>query len=367
MASFRRHIIALSSASVLTAATACAPDLTTAPPAAAPPTGPLLMQAASVTGNIVSYQGPVEALRASTGNLYWVSHSYDDVAGPSAAIWRTGKTSSPGTEQRIHLETATLPADVRIRGFTFAQVGGAWYGYFGSCRRSSLDVPERCTIKRVGLGGGSTTSLGFSQPPIISNLETDGTHLFWADEAGALRRLSVDGGTVTVLAQSAVGRPISTVRAHGLHVYFTDSRSVRRVRKDGTGAVEQLATGTSIHQLHVVATNSGMVITYSDSDARLFAKNLSSGITTPLSTSQTGWIITSLASDGAYRLWSACQLAPNSTTELKSGTCYIRRQWEGGGAPSEDIVTGSTGIRFVQGDAYSVFSRVENYLFRYTL
>src|ERR1041385_4306266 len=101
-----------------------------------------LFLALSAQGQLVSSRPP-DGLAVSTGNLYFTSH---DAAG--ATVWRTSQISVPGQETVLYWEPGARFGDI-----VFAQVGGAFFGYFFVSNASGL------TIKRVSLTGGPATVL----------------------------------------------------------------------------------------------------------------------------------------------------------------------------------------------------------------
>src|ERR1700730_15042061 len=95
------------------------------------------------SSELVSYRKP-DGLILSTGNLYF---TYHDAA--TASVWRAAQDALPGQEILLYSEPGTRFGDI-----VYAQVDGAWWGYFFSDNAGAT-----VTIKRVPLTGGAATVL----------------------------------------------------------------------------------------------------------------------------------------------------------------------------------------------------------------
>ena len=74
---------------------------------------------AALTTGLVSFRKP-DGLILSTGNLYFTSHDAN-----FGTVWRMAQSSVPGQEALLHAELGARFGDI-----VFAQVGGAFFGYF---------------------------------------------------------------------------------------------------------------------------------------------------------------------------------------------------------------------------------------------
>src|SRR5258708_26097805 len=98
-----------------------------------------LTPANSPTSELVSYRNP-DGLILSTGNLYF---TYHDAA--TACVWRAAQTAVPGQEILLYSEPGARFGDI-----VFAQVDGAFFGYFFSQSGRATN-----TINRVSLTTGT--------------------------------------------------------------------------------------------------------------------------------------------------------------------------------------------------------------------
>jgi hypothetical protein len=96
--------------------------------------------------------------------------------------------------------THDLEPGARFGDIVFAQVDGAFWGYFFSYNGGAT-----ATIKRVPLTGGAATVLAAVTDVDVANshrnLVTDGVNLYWQD-AQSVRKMPIRGGVITVLNRS---------------------------------------------------------------------------------------------------------------------------------------------------------------------
>lgn len=155
---------------------------------------------------LVSSRKP-DDLILSTGNLYFTTH---DAAG--ATVWRTSQTSVPGQETILYWE-----AGARFGDIVFAQVSGAFFGYFFVQNAGAI------AIKRVPLtGGNAATLVTLTNVDIVNshrNLVTDGVNLFWQDD-GAVRKMPIGGGAVTVLDRTTPNTPTAGIALQNDRVIY---------------------------------------------------------------------------------------------------------------------------------------------------
>jgi hypothetical protein len=170
-------------------------------------------------GQLVSSRKP-DGLILSTGNLYFTSH---DAAG--AAVWRTSQSSLPGQESVLYWE-----AGARFGDIVFAQVNGNFFGYFFAEKAGVI------TIRRVSLAGGNATVVGTVTNVDVANshrnLVTDGVNLYWQDD-GAVRKMPIGGGTVTVLDQTRPNTPTAGIALQTNRIIYADVDEIRFVPTAG--------------------------------------------------------------------------------------------------------------------------------------
>jgi hypothetical protein len=192
---------------------------------------------------LVSFRKP-DGMILSTGNLYFTSH---DAAG--ATVWRTSQTSVPGQETVLYWEAGAIFGDI-----VFAQVGGAFFGYFFAQNGGVI------TIKRVSLTGGNATTLATITNVDIRNshrnLLTDGVSLFWQDDR-AIRRMPIGGGASTVLDQTTPNTPTAGLALQGNNIIYANVAVIHFVPKTGaitSPAVRVIAqASTMVTALHAVS------------------------------------------------------------------------------------------------------------------
>jgi len=183
---------------------------------------------AALTTGLVSFRKP-DGLVLSTGNLYFTSHDAN-----FGTVWRMDQSALPGQEILLHAELGARFGDI-----VFAQVGGAFFGYF-----FATGAGPTVTIKRIPLSGGPATVLAtLTDIDIVNdrrNLVTDGVNLYWQD-VSTVRKMPIGGGDIdiTVLDQSQPNTPTAGVALQA--VVDADERRAR-------GAVERAEALDRLHR-----------------------------------------------------------------------------------------------------------------------
>ncbi len=172
------------------------------------------------TSELVSYRNP-DGLILSTGNLYF---TYHDAA--TASVWRAAQSALPGQEILLYSEPGARFGDI-----VFAQVDGAFWGYFFSHNGGAT-----ATIKRVPLTGGAATVLTTVTDVDVANshrnLVTDGVNLYWRD-VHTVRKMPIRGGTVTVLDQASPNTPTAGLALQNGNVVYASVTAIRFVPVSG--------------------------------------------------------------------------------------------------------------------------------------
>jgi hypothetical protein len=176
---------------------------------------------ATLTSGPVSLRQP-DGLILSTGNLYFTSHDAN-----FGTVWRMAQSAVPGQEIRLYAEPGALFGDI-----VFAQVGGAYFGYF-----FALQADGTIAIKRIPLTGGDATVLATLTDIDVRNnrrnLVTDGVHLYWQD-VSSVRKMPIGGGAVTELDSCEPSTPTAGVALQGANLIYASVRDIRYVPTDGT-------------------------------------------------------------------------------------------------------------------------------------
>jgi len=179
------------------------------------------MPAASPTPDLISLRKP-DGLILSTGNVFFTSH---DAAG--ATVWRTSQTSIPGQETVLFWEPGARFGDI-----VFAQVDGAFFGYFFALKQNVL------TIRRVPLTGGAATVLA-TIPNNVDianshrNLITDGVNIYWQDDV-AIRKIPIRGGPMTVIDPSNPNTPLAGLAFQNGNIVYASVAEIRFVPPNGS-------------------------------------------------------------------------------------------------------------------------------------
>lgn len=202
----------------------------------------LQTQAALPRRTAVSHMKP-GGMILSTGNLYFTSH---DERG--AHVVRMAQTSGPGQEIELYRE----PPGNEFGDIVFAEVGGAFFGYFWA-----YDGAADSFIKRISLTGSSVATV--LTPPINGidivnshrNLATDGTSLFWQEDV-AVKKMPIGGGAITTLDPTRPNTPTAGVYLTNRNIVYADVEFLRFVPT--AGAVTSPQVRTIAHASDRVAT-----------------------------------------------------------------------------------------------------------------
>ncbi|SFT54696.1 hypothetical protein [Arthrobacter sp. ov118] len=200
---------------------------------------------AALTTGLVSYRQP-DGLILSTGNLYFTSHDAN-----FGTVWRMAQSAVPGQEILLHAELGARFGDI-----VFAQVGGAFFGYFFATHGGAT-----VTIERIPLAGGAATVLAtLTNIDVFNNhrnLVTDGVNLYWQD-VSSVRKMPIGGGAITVLDPSQPNTPTAGVALQGANLIYASVNDIRFVPTAGTAittpSLRTIVTAASrVTALHVVS------------------------------------------------------------------------------------------------------------------
>jgi hypothetical protein len=248
-----------------------------------------LFLALSAQGQLVSSRPP-DGLAVSTGNLYFTSH---DAAG--ATVWRTSQTSVPGQESVLFWE-----AGARFGDIVFAQVNGGFFGFFFAQKGGVI------TIRRVPLTGGNAVVIAtVTDVDIVNthqNLATDGVNVYWQD-SGAIRKVPVGGGAITVLDQTQANTPTAGIDLRNGTIIYASVNDIRFVPTGGattSPSVRTIARASTT----VTALNAGSAgVFWGERNGAVREKSGSVPRTLPVTSSL---LPTSIASDGPSVAWTRC-------------------------------------------------------------
>lgn len=271
----------------------------------------------SAQGQVISSRKP-DGLAVSTGNVYFTSH---DTAG--AAVWRTSQTFRPGQESVLFWEAGAKFGDI-----VFAQIGGNFFGFFFALKNNVL------TIRRVPLTGGNATVITTITNVDIENshhnLVTDGVNLFWQDDR-AIRKVSVNGGAITVLDQTSPNTPTAGIVLDNNRIIYASIDKIRFVPKTGavtSPALRTIATASdTVTALHVGFSG----VYWGDRSGAVRVKRAGAPILT-LPVIDSGLQATSIATNGVMVANGVQSDAQVAWTRCNSQTCQLG-QFPGSAVP----------------------------------
>ena len=244
----------------------------------------------------LSYSHPHRLLQ-STGNLYWTADQ--TVQGLShAVVFRAAKTNEPGQERILYQELSLPSARVDFEAITYANVAGAWYGYFVA-NYVSYPFQHESQIKRVPLTGGAAVVLATS-PAAIGNrdLVTDGSSLYWAD-AGGIRKMAITGGTVQTLVS---GQTFAHLGLDGPVLYYSSGSSILTVPASGGASTTVISEPSPITAIYPPSTANGLVWGEANGSVHYDGGDVYIQLQPPVA----GISVTSVSVAGNYILWADC-------------------------------------------------------------
>lgn len=249
----------------------------------------------SSTSELVSYRNP-DGLILSTGNLYF---TYHDTA--TASVWRAAQSAVPGQEILLYSEPGARFGDI-----VFAQVDGAFWGYFFSYNGGAT-----ATIKRVPLTGGAATALTTVTDVDVANshrnLVTDGVNLYWQD-AQFVRKMPIRGGAVTVLDQASPNTPTAGLALQNGNVIYASVSAIRYVPVTGATTPPSARTIVTASE-RVTALHAVLGFVYWGEEGGAI-RVVSSGSTPETISTITGLLPTSISTSvhgGVYaQAWTQC-------------------------------------------------------------
>jgi hypothetical protein len=287
-------------ATTAAAASALAVGATVSPSAnaaTAPVTTSTAAEVAAATAPAPVAHSRAQRLVQSTGNLYWTANVQVSSGVWEARVYRTGKTSRPGSERVIyrtrHLGTTS------IGSLTYAFVGGNWYGF------TVLNRGGYSRIVRFPLAGGTavTRASGLRFVGVGRDLHTDGVYLYWHDLYG-IRRMPILGSTgpSTIYAGNLVN-DISI--ANGM-LYFAHGTSVYRMRANGTSRQRVASGASTVTSVAARYASSRYTVAWTQSNGTVRKTvhiPIFGTVTTTLNGATPGSSARSVADDGVRVLW----------------------------------------------------------------
>jgi surface antigen len=245
----------------------------------------------------LSYSQP-DRLIQSTGNLYWTADQ--TVQGKTTAVvYRASKANEPGQEHILYQESSLPASRVDFEAITYADVAGAWYGYFVA-NYASYRSQHESQIKRVPLTGGAAVVLATSPAPIGSrDLVTDGSSLYWAD-AGGIRKMAITGGTVQTLVS---GQTFAHLGLDGPVLYYSSANSILTVPASGGASATVLSAPSPITALYPPSAANGLLWAEANGSVNRYDGG---DIYNQLQAPVAGISVTSVSVAGHYVLWAEC-------------------------------------------------------------
>lgn len=270
----------------------------------------VLFSALSAEAQLIASRKP-DGLAVSTGNVYFTSH---DAAG--ATVWRTSQTSAPGQESVLFWE-----AGARFGDIVFAQIGGNFFGFFFARNNNVL------TIRRVSLTGGNATVIATITNVDIDNshrnLATDGVNLYWQD-VGAIRKVSVNGGAITVLDQTRQNTPTAGIVLRNGTIVYASVDDIRFVPVNGANTSPNVRTIAKALNTVTALQEGFSGVYWGDRDGRVQVKRTGSAVRTLPGTAG-GVMATSIATNGVVTANGVQSDAQVAWTRCTSQACQLVR------------------------------------------
>jgi hypothetical protein len=292
---------------------------------------------------MISWSRPTRLIQ-STGNLYWTVYGINEFGPSSASVYRASKSNRPGEERLLYRETRD---DYFYFGdITYANVGGSWYGYFVA-NYVTIGISQ---IKRVPLAGGAAVTL-VTSPSFagLSDLDTDGSSLYWADATG-LRKIPVGGGSITTLV---AGSNIASVGLDSTRVFHSAGAALRSVPKTGGAVTTHVVGSSNVTSMYVYPSSPNPVIYWGEKNASVKSYRLGVG-TTIHQAAVADRETRSVSFDGTRVLWTDCTESGNP--------CNVRKRQ---GGTTTTVASGEVGSDNVQGDASAMFWGTVSGLMKY--
>lgn len=255
----------------------------------------------------LSYTQP-DRLLQSTGNLYWTANRTTRVIQgghltetSTADVYRASKQNVPGEESVLYQEsrsaTSLVPA-VDFGAIAYANVGGAWYGYFVA----NYPAQGISQIKRVPLTGGSATVLATS-PAQIGNrdLVTDGSFLYWADADG-IRKMAIGGGPVTTLVS---GTTFAHLGLDGSALFYTSGDAIQDVPTSGGTPTTFFTAASAITAMDPPSATDGNA-TFGEANGEVALYPGPYDTPYVIQSPGSGVSVTSVSLAGNYIVWGEC-------------------------------------------------------------
>lgn len=263
-----------------------------------------------------------QRLVQSTGNLYWTANVQVFRGVWEARVYRTGKTSRPGSETVIfrtrHLGTTS------IGSLTYALVAGNWYGF------TVLNQGGYSRIVRFPLAGGNavTRASGLQYIGVSRELHTDGVYLYWHDLYG-IRRMPILGswGPSTIYA----GTLVNDISIANSMLYFARGTSVYRMRTNGTSRQFVASGASTVTSVAARYASSRYTVAWTQSNGtvrRTYQLPIFGTVTTTLNGTTPGSYARSVADDGVRVLWVSDGSGLDALRAKKPGGALTTLQYQ---------------------------------------
>jgi hypothetical protein len=203
--------------------------------------------------------------------------------------------------------SALLRPGARFGDIVFAQVDGAFWGYFFSSSGGAT-----ATIKRVPLTGGAATLLATVADVDVANshrnLVTDGVNLYWQD-AQSVRKMPIRGGSVTVLDETSPNTPTAGLALQNGNVVYASVTAIRSVPVGGATSPPSARTIFTASE-RVTALHSVLSFIYWGEESGAIRVVTTSGSGAETISTVPGFIPTSISTSvhgGVYaQAWTQC-------------------------------------------------------------
>ena len=208
----------------------------------------------------------------------------------------------PGQEILLYSEPGPPFGDI-----VFAEVGGAFFGYFFAQQEGGT-----IAIRRVPLTGGGATVLATVTDIDIANshrnLVTDGANLYWQD-VQSVRKMPIGGGVITVLDEASPNTPTAGLALQNGNLIYASVADIRYVPLGGATTLPSTRTIVAGAE-RVTALHAVLNFIYWGEESGAIRVILANGSSAETISTIAGFIPTSIATSthgGVYaQAWTQC-------------------------------------------------------------
>jgi hypothetical protein len=279
---------------------------------------------------------PIVSLVVNSGTLYWMENVYPMASGAirslpttggSPTIIANGFVSDANTfavdSTSVYYTTPNFPPTNPPETLLAGPLGGGAPKALSSAATTPVKLTvgggqvvwiDNSSVNAIPVGGGSITPLASASPNTLLDILVDGSNAVWTEstgavhgETGAIRRVSLTGGTVNTVYQGGDAPRILAVDSSS-QINWIEGGPVglgegfaRIARLTSTNVVQTLVSGISTDSATIVATATDLLIADRNRIKRL---PLSGGMPVTLAADDgSDGPVARLATDASFVYW----------------------------------------------------------------